>query len=411
MKIGILTYHSYPNFGANLQALSTVGYLKQKDHDAIVINWLPETLEEKAKSKVPEQQRKAHQLFCESNFSMTEICRTIQDVESAIVTHGIDMIFMGSDALWNYTPQKRRRVFSYHRLRYIDLSVTLDHNYPNPFWGCFSSKLNDIPKVAFSVSSQNMPYHLVTGELKEEMGNSLLQFKHITVRDLWTKQLVEYFTGNQISPDITPDPVFSFNNNVPVHITKEEIMKKFNLPEKYILFSFLHPEFDNNWVNQFDNLCNENGILCVALTFPEKLLAFNLKSKIDQPLDTLDWYYLIKYSSGYVGERMHPIITSLHNIVPFFVFDDYGLSHGDRLKDLLYPVKPQRVLESSKIYDILQRADFLNNYYSYKVKEKLPVPLDVFECLLKFDKEKCILFSIKQQNMYNESMEKTLNYF
>ena len=42
MKIGILTYHSVYNFGANLQVLSTVGYLKNNGFEPIVINWIPE---------------------------------------------------------------------------------------------------------------------------------------------------------------------------------------------------------------------------------------------------------------------------------------------------------------------------------------------------------------------------------
>lgn len=29
MKIGILTYHCVPNFGAQLQTISTVGYVKK----------------------------------------------------------------------------------------------------------------------------------------------------------------------------------------------------------------------------------------------------------------------------------------------------------------------------------------------------------------------------------------------
>ena len=44
------------------------------------------------------------------------------------------------------------------------------------------------------------------------MRQCLANFKQITVRDSWTKQMVEYVMGtNDIK--ITPDPVFSFNKN------------------------------------------------------------------------------------------------------------------------------------------------------------------------------------------------------
>ena len=46
MRIGVLTYHCPPNFGAQLQAVSTVGYLRRVGHDVIVLNWYAKDLEE-----------------------------------------------------------------------------------------------------------------------------------------------------------------------------------------------------------------------------------------------------------------------------------------------------------------------------------------------------------------------------
>lgn len=45
MKIGILTYHCVPNFGAQLQALSTVCYLKRAGYEPILLNWYPKDLQ------------------------------------------------------------------------------------------------------------------------------------------------------------------------------------------------------------------------------------------------------------------------------------------------------------------------------------------------------------------------------
>ena len=41
MKIGLLAYHAACNFGAFLQLLSTVEYIKKQGDDPIVINWIP----------------------------------------------------------------------------------------------------------------------------------------------------------------------------------------------------------------------------------------------------------------------------------------------------------------------------------------------------------------------------------
>ena len=38
-KVGILAYHSACNYGANLQILSTIGYLKKKGYEPFVINY------------------------------------------------------------------------------------------------------------------------------------------------------------------------------------------------------------------------------------------------------------------------------------------------------------------------------------------------------------------------------------
>jgi hypothetical protein len=408
MKIGILTYHSVANFGANLQALSTVGFFRRKGYDSIIINWVPFDLEEKYKKSVSEVQLTAHRLFCEKHLPMSEICRTSEDIKDVIIKHGIDRLFIGSDALWNYYPVERRKIFSFRRFQYVDIPMSLDHDYPNPFWGCIGNSLKNIPMDAFSVSSQNMPFSLVKGQLKEDMGKSLLQFTHITVRDEWTKQLVEYFTNDQVSPDITPDPVFAFNDNIPILKTKEEIIQKFNLPKKYILISFQLSKINITWINLFEKLCSKEGYCCIEFPIPEKLISFGLRHQINLPLDPLDWYYIIKYASGYVGERMHPIVVSLHNFVPFYSFDEYGLVKFGIVSRWI-PSK-EDIFKSSKTYSILRHAGFLDNYHSTKITKKLPAPNIVFNRLMQFDTKKCDMFAKSQSIKYHEAMNALYNY-
>ena len=74
------------------------------------------------------------------------------------------------------------------------------------------------------------------------------------------------------------------------------------------------------------------------------------------PISPIDWYYIIKYSQGYVGVLMHPIIVAIHNNIPFFSFDHYGVS-----KFLFFANKA-----TSKIYHILSQAGMLSNYYNLR---------------------------------------------
>ena len=76
MKIGILTYHWVANFGANLQTLSTVCYLKKNGFIPIVINWIPLDCELKYQSSTPVEQLDAHASFSETYFETTRVCRT-----------------------------------------------------------------------------------------------------------------------------------------------------------------------------------------------------------------------------------------------------------------------------------------------------------------------------------------------
>ena len=46
MKIGLLAYHSACNMGATLQLLSSYGYWQKVGHEPVVINWIPQDLED-----------------------------------------------------------------------------------------------------------------------------------------------------------------------------------------------------------------------------------------------------------------------------------------------------------------------------------------------------------------------------
>jgi len=53
MKIGLITHHWVPNFGANLQALASYLYLKSLGHEVIVIDYKPRELVELVKQGYP----------------------------------------------------------------------------------------------------------------------------------------------------------------------------------------------------------------------------------------------------------------------------------------------------------------------------------------------------------------------
>ena len=121
--------------------------------------------------------------------------------------------------------------------------------------------------------------------------------------------MFKYITKAQVVPQITPDPVFAFNSNAYELIpSREQIIHKYNLPEKYVLFSFLNNHtVSDKWLADIETIFLSRGIHSVSLTFPQGMGHISpFQKRIDIPINPLDWYALIKYSNGYIGHNMNP---------------------------------------------------------------------------------------------------------
>ena len=90
MRVGILTYHCVPNFGAQLQAMSTVGYLKKMGHTPVLLHWYPKDLEQLYARRVPKIQGMCQMQFAETFYPLSALCRNekqlIKEIERPFVT-------------------------------------------------------------------------------------------------------------------------------------------------------------------------------------------------------------------------------------------------------------------------------------------------------------------------------------
>lgn len=399
MRVGILTYHWVSNFGANLQALSTYCYLVNNGYEPVIINWVPADVEEMYNKSVLTCQNNIHHKFSKENFlNITEICRNGQDIAKEIERVKISKVIIGSDAVFTNLPKLAR--YRLCRRGFIHIKPKSDTDFPNPFWGDFVNYLKKpIEIVAISASAQNMPYKkILFAQEKNGYKNALMRFKYITVRDIWTQNMIKFLTGGRIVPQITPDPVFAFEQNVmPKRI--DYVRNKLGINGKYVLFSGWATVKDQKWILELESLFREKSIILVGLP-KTTMRVFNspLKYNLEFPISPLEWYDAIKYSNGYIGELMHPLLVSLHNSVPVFSFDTYGFTRFGRLD-----------VKSSKIYQILKRFNLLDNYYNRKFKRDLPSPSYVFASIMSFDKEKCFTISRTMLSEYNEMMKSSLS--
>lgn len=403
MRIGILTYHCPPNFGAQLQTVSMVGFLRRAGHEVIVLNWYAKDLEEMYSHRIPAEQVLCHNEFAQLALPLSQKCQKEEDLVATIDSLKLDAIIAGSDALFKYMPSSKYRHFSKRKLKFIynfrPLSCELLDG--NPFFGSFLGRLKKrIPASTYAVSSQNCPFELMNWYEKWSMKKALSNYRKISVRDNWTKQMIEAITSRK-DISIYPDPVFSFNQNCYMDIpSKEDIIRKYNLPNEYVLLSFSDWHTSNVYIKSIADEAERLGYMPVALPMPEKLFSAGIDKHIDIPLNPLDWYALIIHSKGFIGERMHPIVVCLHNAIPFFCFDEYGTTvrKTPASKEMVYSPL------SSKTYSIVSEAGLLDNLFSYKAGSPFPNAATVLKKMLAFDTERCRDFASRKLSEYEEGM-------
>lgn len=399
MKIGLLAYHAACNFGAFLQLLSTVEYIKKQGDEPLVINWIPEDFRKDYEKRSLLEVRKLYANLRDQYYPMTELCETDKQVAEVIEKEKIEAVIIGSDAVTQHHPLRERIHFPCRRIIYIS-RPTSDRMYPNCFWGAFRRYLKiPVPMTVISGSSQDSKYFYIKGTTKTKMKQSILGFRYMSVRDDWTQKMIEYLTDGEFIPAVTPDPVFAFNYNA-AHLlpSKEEICTKFNIPENYVILSFKgNKSVTQEWISEFQTLANSDGLACVKLPYADAPAFGNIQYTVGDAITPLEWYALIKYSKGYIGNNMHPIVTSITNGVPFFSFDNYGIPiiDGNRTNG-----------ESSKIYHILKLADFLENRVfinGYNYSSTLPEK--VLYSILNFNISKEKAFADKYYQNYKKMME------
>jgi len=405
MKIGLLAYHAACNFGAFLQLLSTVEYIKKQGDEPRVINWIPRDFRKDYEKRSLPEVRELYANLQKEYYPLTELCETAKEVAAVIEKEGIGAVIIGSDAVLQHHPLRERIHFPCRRIVYIS-HPTSDRMFPNCFWGEFYDYLiKPIPIAMISGSSQDSKYFFIKGRKKRAMKESISKYSFISVRDDWTQKMVSYLTDGSICPSVTPDPVFAFNFNASHLIpSKEEIIKKFNIPENYILLSFKNTKsVSQKWIDDFQILANNNGQACVKLPYADVSAFGNIQYSVGDAITPIEWYALIKYSKGYVGNNMHPIVTSITNGVPFYSFDNYGVKTIDG--------KPTNG-ESSKIYHILHTADLLTNRIFIGSPNYTPsAPQKVLDLLLNFDTTKEIKFVNEYYQKYVIMMESVISSF
>ncbi len=403
MKIGLLAYHAACNYGAFLQLLSTIEYVRKRGDEPRVINWVPKDFAHDYEKRSRPEVRNLFSKYQNEYFPLTTLCTTAKEVAEVILKEKIEAVIIGSDAVCQHHPFRERFRFPVRRIIYI-AHVTSDRMYPNCFWGMFNKYLQkSVPLALISGSSQDSKYYYIKGRTLRRMQQDILSFKYYSVRDEWTQKMVGYLTNEKFVPDITPDPVFAFNQNASELIpTKAYILNRFHIPENYLLVSFKNSKsVSQEWISSFEKLAKARGLSCVKLPYADIDAFGKMKHDIKMALSPLEWYALIKYSKGYVGNNMHPIVTSIHNRIPFFSFDNYGISNQNG---------KSTNGESSKIYHVLNLSGLLKyRVFINSANYVAPSPISVLDAIQNFETNIEDDFASSWLDKYNEMMRTVFN--
>ena len=94
---------------------------------------------------------------------------------------------------------------------------------------------------------------------------------------------------------------------------------------------------------------------------------------------------------------MHPVLVSLHNSIPVYVFDTYGFKSKGTLDKA-----------TSKTYQIIKKYKLLDNYYNRLIAKVPPLPQVVVRSIMTFDRERETMVSSAQLSEYNSAMQTIL---
>lgn len=407
MKIGLLAFHSACNFGATLQLYSTCLYLQNNGHEPVVINWIAPDLEAYYQRSVPPAQLQEQQAVRRRLWSETPLCRTAADVARVIASCAIEAVIIGSDAVAQHHPWLERLIFPTRTLFSVGDTMSCTQ-YPNPFWATWLPLLSHpVPVAALSVANQDSSFRLIPPSTLRAMAACARRYSYLSVRDDWTQQMFSHLSRGQLVPPVTPDPVFGLTHNMGALLpTAGDVCRRFGLPPRYVLLSFLpsdRPSVSQEWIDRFARLADAEGLTCVMLPFATDNSFGQLPHTLTLPLDPVDWFALIVHSQGYVGNNMHPIVVSLANGVPFFSFDTYGTRHLNGL----YVSQ-----SSSKIRHILRAAGFDHHRVSCTSRRFTPPTAEaVFSLLQAFDGARCRAFAQRYLQRYQQMMTDILHSF
>lgn len=377
MKIGILTHHWVPNFGANLQAFSSFSYLKSLGHDVQLINYRSVDLVEHYNSMISDDQLSVHEEFCRNYLSQTKICQSTEDLKGIAHHNDFDIVIVGSDAMFRLDKK-------------LDRS---DTSFPNPFWLKWleSGDLRNICKVSLAGSAMGTFYFSYSPKIWFGIHDALKKFDYLSVRDDWTQLMFSLLSIGRHNVKICPDPMIVFEEQIDV--PSSTMNQKSFSNDNYILICLYPNMVSDDWVRKFVKYAHHKDFSVFTLPNPEGPVKLPVDRIINLPLSPLNWYSWIKNAKGYLGVRFHAMLSSIVSETPFISIDTYRRRYQPRFM--------------SKIFDLCSRGGFPSSVVpSHKLEYYSPE--DIFNKLIFTEQDRIYTYRLNSIKQFHQIINNIL---
>ncbi len=338
MKIAVMTWFHYKNFGTALQVSALVKTLENLGHEVKVIQYIPNGCTVKlpedfsvlrymrkhidkfgkilSKRKIPSdfyispERDKKFEDFCNTQFSLTELCCTQSDLEQ--LNKNFDAFICGSDQIWSPL------CFDSH----FFLDFVRDHH----------KKIAYAPSIG-TVSVENT-------EIAKKMKGLLRDFDHISVREQQGADIINHLCGKTAS--VVLDPTLLVHPSYWRQLVSEPDIKK----DPYILAFFLGQN-EEYWKRVYQLSAKKNLPVKVI---PYFTYDFNRIGCIRGDIGPKEFLRLIQDAEYICTDSYHCMIFSIIFQKAFCVFKRFG--------------KHDKKNQNSRIFHLLQSLDLSSRVFN-----------------------------------------------
>lgn len=342
MKIGIITWFRFENYGTKLQAIALQGFLRNKGYDVKLIDFnIPETVAlGKKKTLSTRLHRKLNYLAlmkAQKKYSnqLETRCHRLEQViyDKCVLTekaedniafiricNQFDLIICGSDQIWNPN--------WYHPYYYAD------------FPEIKTKKVSYAPSIGIEEIPENV---------KSSMQKSLKDFSWVTVREEKATLLLEPLLGYR--PQKVLDPTMLYSGQQ----WKNLFQLRFKKNQRYLLCYFLSDN-KNHW-NAVIKFAYKHNLPMKII--PQQGFSFFQKGELHADAGVKEFLELILNAEYVLTDSFHGTVFSILFEKNVYVFE--------RFQEDQYSSQNARVRELVKQFGI---EDYLLPYNSKNVEIK-----------------------------------------